>query len=638
MGDVGDPMKKLLSSPGFASAAIVVVALTLRVLYFQQIQTSPFFEQPIYDARDYASWAAEIADGNLLWDEFRLYPPGYPFFLAGLSRLTGHHWFAMTFANALLGCGWILLLVSGLRRRLPRPAAEIAGVVAATYWVFFHFEAHLLATTWFTFLLVLAFWLFTRLDPAPAPERRPWWLAAAGLAIGVAAITRPNALLSLPFLLWFAATKDEGSLGRRLVRTWPVVAAVVAVTLPVMVRNHQLSGMFALRHHMAINLYLGNRPDAPGYHTVRPGRDWDRLSWAPEQEGGVHGLPAHERWFRDRVVEFALDDPAAFAGLQLRKLGLFFHERELRVIMSPYFFERWAPLQGQPWWPDFGWVGPLAIVGLGLGIFAQSRPWLLWAFAVPQGLIIVLTVVGSRYRLPVVPFLIAFAAYALVRIGTWVRRRRWGPAAASLAAVAAATTIVHRDLAEPGGFGEELARVAFVYEERGDFDEAARWWVESFREDPARIESYVDYAALALRVGDPARAADATARGLALAPADADLLELRGRALLRLERPDSAAVALTAALALRPDDADLLADLGRVLYDLGRSEESLDAFRGALRLRTDDPDLLLDAAHVLAAEGQIAAARGLLDRVLVLDPEHTEARERLANLPEPPGR
>jgi len=622
----------VIRSPRLAAAAIVLAALALRVAYFEQIRASPFLEQPIYDARDYAAWAREIAAGDLLWDEPRLYPPGYPFFLGALSFLTGHDPFLMTFANALLGCGWILLLVLALRRVLPPPSAEIAGVLAAAYWPFFHFEAHLLATTWFTFLLVLAFWIGTKLEPPPSPSRRPWILAALGLALGLAAITRPNALASLPFVVALAAAKDDGRLPRRVARTWPVVAVVALLTLPVMARNQELGGLFALRHHLWINVWLGNRPDAPGFHSVRPGRDWDRASWAPEREGGVHGLVEHERWYRDRVVEFARDDPAGFAALQLRKLALFFNERELRVILSPYFFERWAPLQARPWLPDFGWVGPLAIVGLAIGAFARPRPALLWAFAAPQALAVVLTVVGSRYRLPVVPFLIAFAALAVVRVAGWIRARRWAPAAAALAALPVAAAIVHRHLEEPGGFGEELARVAFVHEERGDFDGAARWWAESLREDPGRVESWLDYASLALRVGDARRAADAAARGLALAPEDADLLAVRGRACLREGKTDDAAAALTASLAVRPEDAATLADLGRALHDLGRSEEAAEAFRRSIALRGDDPGVLLDASRVLVEQGRDGPARGLLERALELDPANEEAKARLAAL------
>jgi Tfp pilus assembly protein PilF len=446
----------------------------------------------------------------------------------------------------------------------------------------------------------------------------------------------------LPFLLWFVAATERGRWPSRLVRTWPLLAAVAVVATPVLVRNHQLSGMFALRHHMAINLYLGNRPEAAGYHTIRPGRDWDRLSFEPEREGGAKTLPEHEAYFRDRVLEFLRDDPVAFAALQFRKLFLFFHERELRVIMSPYFFDRFAPLQSAPWLPDFGWVGPLAIVGLVLGVIGPRRPWLLYAFAVPQGLAVVLTVVGSRYRLPVVPFLIGFAAYALVRIVGWLRSDQRRAAAIAVAGVVAAAMIVHQDVSEPGGFAEEMERVAFVYEERGELEEAARWWVGSFQEDPSRVESYVGYAALALEAGDDRRAVEVTALGLELKAGDGDLLALRGRAFLRLGRPDSAAAALSDALEDRPEDADVLADLGRALFDLGRTEESVESFRRSLRVRDDFPDVLLDAARVLVEthaarpeEDRTAVARGLLERVLELEPDHAEAQARLRDFDVP---
>jgi hypothetical protein len=635
---------------------ILGVALALRLVYFAEIRSSPFFGHPIIDARDYVAWAREIAGGNLVWDEPRLYTPGYPYFLAGLARLTGDSLPAMTFANAVLGCAWIVLLVLALRGLFPWPLPEVSGIVAAAYWPFMHHEADLLSETLFIFLCVLAFFLLARRKPDSRTARD---LAVGGFVLGLATITRPNAAVCVPFLVLLFAAEEAGrtpvSGGSTLAlrpnraawwrraasRGLPFLAGFAVVATPVVLRTHELTGLWALRPYGWINVYLGNRPDAPGYHVIRPGRAWNLLAAEPAREAAARTMTDHERYFRDRVTRFATERPGDFLALQIRKLALFFHEREIRVITSPHFFDRYAPLQSSPLMPDFGWVGGPAIVGLCLAVCRGPRPWLLLAFTVPPLLAVVLTVIGGRYRLPVVPFLIPFAAYALVQTVRWIGRRRWGPAGALVGALAAAGWFVNRDagLNTEERFGEELARVAFVTGENGDVTGAFAAWDAALREEPTRTETWVDYAAYALQSKDPARAEGITREALRRAPGDFDLLALRGRAFLLLGAPDSAATTLSAALEIKPDDPAATADLARVLYDLKRVDDSIAAFRRSLRANNRDKDVLLDAAHVLVETAEArkdaqarAAAIAMLTRVRELDPTNIEAMNRLREL------
>jgi Flp pilus assembly protein TadD len=572
-----------------ALAGIVLLALGLRLAYFAQVRSSPFFDHPVYDPRDYLAWAREIASGNLVWDGPRLYPPGYPYFLAGLVLLTGGDVFAMTFANALLGCAWIVLLVLALRRMLPPPVPEVAGVLAATYAPFLHFEAHLLAETLYILLAVLALFLLSR------GSARAGALLASGLALGLAAVTRPNAAAVVPCVVLLLAAR------RAAARSLFLLAGFAAVVAPVVVRTHEVTGLWALRHHNWLNVWVGNRPDAPGCHDVRPGRAWDRLSAEPAREGAGPTLADHERYFRDRVVRFVRERPGDLVALQLRKLELFFHAREIRVILAPAFFERYAPLQAAL--PGFGAVGPLILVGLGLAVASPGRPWLLLAFAVPQLLSVVLTVMGSRYRLPVLPFLIPFAATAATALGVRLRERRWAGAAALGAGLAVSAWIVNRELplAIDESFAEELSRVAIVRREQGDIAGAFAAWDEALRENPGRAETWAGYAELAVNAGDVVRAEAVTRAALRVpaAAADPDLRSLRGRALLLLGAPDSAVANLEASLATRPDDVDTLADLGRALADRGDRDAAAAALRRALELDPSRRDVRLDLEQVV---------------------------------------
>jgi len=611
---------------------IVLVALALRAAYFQQIQENPFFLSPVFDARDYQVWAEEITDGRLLWDELRLHSPGYPYALAAISAVTGHRLPAMVFANSLLACGWILLLVLALRRLLPRPAPEIAGGLAAVYWVFLPFEAQLLAETWFSFLCVLTLYLSVR--------ARSWrGLAAAGLTLGLAATTRPNAVACLPFLMLAAAWRRPAPEALR--RAGAIAAAFTLVYSPVLIRNYQVSGVLASRHHMAINLYMGNRAGAPGFVDPRPGPDWDLLSAAPERLGGARTQRDHERWFADRVRESALDDPAGLVRLQFRKLFLFLNAKELRVILSPYFFRQWAPLQASPPLPGFGAMIPFAVLGLAVAWRRSGRIGWLYAFALPLSASVIATMIGSRYRLPAVPFLIAFAGAGAAQLLAWARERRWPALAGGIAAVAVTAIVAHLPVADSGGetFAEEWTHVAAARERDGDPAGARAAFERALQEDPTRASTYAGAAEFALRIGDLGAAAGLGGAGLELRPGDPGLLAARGRALLLAGQADSAVACLGELVQRRPEDAEARADLARALFDVGRVDESVAAFRESVRAAPEAVGVLIDASLVMLETGEargdaelVGEGRELLERAAGLSPLSGEARARLESL------
>jgi tetratricopeptide (TPR) repeat protein len=197
--------------------------------------------------------------------------------------------------------------------------------------------------------------------------------------------------------------------------------------------------------------------------------------------------------------------------------------------------------------------------------------------------------------------------------------------------------VFHRfpDLAHDS-FAEEMTRVALVREEEGDLPGAAEWWTRSLETDPNRAETWVGYAALALRAGDLRRAEEVTRQGLTHAPGDFDLLSLRGRTFLLLGAADSAKASLQAAVAQREDDVVTLADLARAQSDLGEVDASIESFRKAVRLDPKRTDVMLDAARVLVDaanasgnEERRRAAVALLEEVLARDPSNADARTML---------
>jgi hypothetical protein len=139
------------------------------------------------DTTDYLETARAISTGHL--EAFPPRTPGFPLFLllAGTGR--AFFWISMALHMAAAGMLGAVLLSMRVDRRLVAAFAVIAVLPS-----FVQKDAYLLTEGLFEFLLTAGFAALW------AGRRHPGWLAAGGVAFGLATITRPQGQL-LPFVL-----------------------------------------------------------------------------------------------------------------------------------------------------------------------------------------------------------------------------------------------------------------------------------------------------------------------------------------------------------------------------------------------------------------------------------------------------
>ncbi|MCB9959112.1 MAG: tetratricopeptide repeat protein [Rhodospirillaceae bacterium] len=139
--------------------------------------------------------------------------------------------------------------------------------------------------------------------------------------------------------------------------------------------------------------------------------------------------------------------------------------------------------------------------------------------------------------------------------------------------------------------------------------------------DPASAEVWrrLGLWELARNQGGPAAAH--FSRALQIAPGDANLHGLRGRALLLAGEVDAAVEDLDMAVAGDPGNAAHLAQLGLARAASGDEAAALDAFAAALAVAERDPEVSALLGEAMFARGRyaeaLAAYRDLLD-----DPDH----------------
>ncbi|HEU4366582.1 MAG TPA: glycosyltransferase family 39 protein, partial [Candidatus Krumholzibacteria bacterium] len=415
-------------------AIVVAVALLARFACFLvNTRGNPAFDYLIMDSAHIDRWARALAAGEAGPAVF-FRGPLYPYFLALIYQLTGGSVATAIAANHAIGAATCGLLVLLAREYFPRSVTLVAGLVAALYWPFIYFEGEVLVEPLFVALVVLSLWRLARAAASPTVAR----LLAAGACIGLAALARPTSLVLLAVVPFAFRAAARGAEGRSVPpRAWLRPAALVTgacllALVPAMVHNYRGShALVPVAWSGGLNFYIGNNPSADGRSAVIPdtrspwmGGEDEALAIAGEQAGRTLTPAEASSFYFGRGLDYLASEPLAAAGLFGSKFYMFWEGPERSNEKYIYFFWKRYGLGRVPL-PGFWLVAPLALVG-GVWLWPRRRELtLLYGFTVAYMLAVVAFFVVARLRLPVVPVLILFAAWAAVELFRAARARVW---------------------------------------------------------------------------------------------------------------------------------------------------------------------------------------------------------------------
>ena len=258
-----------LNRPTFGAAtAAFVASLLLGALVSLQLSGAGHLHG---DPQAYFAQALSMLNGWAGMGPF-YWPPGTALVVASALHLAGS-------TNPLIGWGVSCLFL----------AMDAALVVILSDQLFggrFTVVAAALAAGYPTFLLTAGqtdshifglFWvlLVTLCAVRGARLRKAGWFAVAGLALGMAVLTRPAlGLLGLlvPWTVWLDADSKarEGLrlvLGRALVASMLAFVTMATVLVPVLVHNHSHQAGWTISTNNQRNFFLGNNPYTPLYRT-----------------------------------------------------------------------------------------------------------------------------------------------------------------------------------------------------------------------------------------------------------------------------------------------------------------------------------------------------------------------------------
>jgi Tfp pilus assembly protein PilF/4-amino-4-deoxy-L-arabinose transferase-like glycosyltransferase len=603
---------------------IFATALAVRLLHVWQLRASPFFDVLMGDSRGYDDWARRIAAGEWIGRDVFYQAPLYPYLLGVVYAIAGRHLLLVRVVQAVIGSA-SCALVGGAAARLFSPAGAraaraiglAAGLMLALYAPAIFFDALIQKSVLDVFFVSAALWLIaTVVDPPASPRlttTRRWFVL--GLTIGALALTRENALVFIVVILAWAFFNPQSPirspLAPRAKRALVFLGGLALVLAPVAARNAYVGGGFYITtSQFGPNLYIGNNPRSDGtYQSLRFGRgapEYERqdATELAERALGRPLTPAEvSSYWVDQAMDFVTSRPGAWLTLMARKTALLWNATEMLDTESQEAHAEWSlPLRALSFVGHFGVLVPLAVLGAFVTWPMRRRLVIVYALTIAYAASVVLFYVFARYRYPLVPMLMLFAAAGVigarelyaVRSAPATRARAFGAAAAAVAATVFCnwpmlSTTLMRAVTE--------SNLAVALQAEGRIDEAT-----------AHYER-----ALALRAD--------------YAPAYNNL----GTALRAEGRLEEAAAAYRRAIALRGEYPEAHYNLANVLTDEGKAAEAAEHFRIALRSLSGSADVHNNLGIALASEGKRDEAIDEFRAAVAGDPGSPKSHRNLAD-------
>ena len=640
---------------GWATAsAIFAIALAVRLAHIWQIRQAPFFTILMGDSRAYDDWAQRIARGDWLGHDVFYQAPLYPYLLGTFYAIAGRDLFMVRVGQAVIGSVSCVLLGLAGCRLFSRRAGVIAGLGLALYAPAIFFDALVQKSVLDAFFVCLTIWLLARLITGPQTRWAWFW---TGIAMGGLSLTRENALVFVGVtLLWALVRRQvppEGAIRNtaaaagwrtewrtRLAAAGMFMLGLTIVLLPVAVRNSVVGGGFYLTtSQFGPNFYIGNNARADGtYMSLRFGRgapEYERedATALAEEATGRRLSPAEvSTYWTKRALSFVRADPLAWLKLLGRKFALLWNRSEMLDTESQETHAEWStPLRLGGRLGHFGVLVPLALLGLILTWPLRDRLWVIYGISAAYAASVVMFYVFARYRYPLVPFLLLFAAAGLVESPR--RLRADARSLALAAAVLAAAVFVNRPMLDT-----ELMRaitehnLGAALQSDNRFDEAIQHYRRAVALKADYAPAYTNMGAALRAEGRLSDAVTAYEHALAIQPDEGEAHYNLANALQDQGKPGEAIEHFRRALRLRPDSADVHNNLGIALAATGRSSEAVTEFREAVRLDPDSSQAHRNLGDALASQGIRAEAIDHLRRAVGLDPRDGEARYDLGSI------
>ncbi len=591
-----------LSTPVYIFAGV----LLLRLIVLARLTASPFLLPTRGDMHFYSKWARHILAGHFA-DGLAFYGlPGYAWLLAFFYKCIGFNPFVPAFIQAALDAGTAVLIykigvrVFGGRLRF----AHAIGLLAALGWAFFvpaqTYAAILMPTAWVVFVFWFVVWEIVRRSDAPGKTAAFLF----GLVIGMTATAVATILFLLPLVagaIWRSARPA------RLASLGLLAAGIIAGTSPCWMHNYFIAhDPVVLSAHSGINFWIGNNPTANGYPRFPPGLRAGQAAMLQDSIDAAENAAGHSlrrgevsRYWSAQARDYIVHHPVAWLKLLALKCRNFcnaFQYDDLSVITG--LREEGVTFPGL----YFGLVATFALPGLLLAWKIEPLSRWITAALVLHALALLPVFTTERYRLPVVPGLLLFAAFGLVLFWQNLSALRLRPVLSYAALLLVSVMFVSSPQRDPSLWALDAYNSGRQALESGNLRLAETKLQQAHSYVPTNAETNFALGNLRFAQGDRAAARAFYLTTLELDPGNDRALTNLGIIAEDENQPAAAATFFRLACTQQSGNAKTHYLLAKALLAIGDKRNSALEIQRAITLRGNEPEFLALRSQIEQAQ------------------------------------
>ncbi len=386
----------------------------LVVSFFITLSYAFYFRiHPVVDAQAYDQIAMNLLQGcgfkedcsnNFLHDPaITRAGPAYEFFLAGIYYIFGHQYEVVWIIQALLHVLTAYMLYLSAKRLFVEKGEKI-GLIAAAIIAFhpdlIEIAAMLMTETFYLFFVSLFIYLFARVYRDPANS---FLSIVLGVITGLAILSRPPVMLFVPVVLYLYFTK-------KLLRQGLVFCVFLLLTLtPWTIRNYRVFDTFIPTTLIGeYNLWVGNTLESDGGQLSE--------GFNPVTHyGEFYGFATLKDEAKRQFFDFVFTHPGRFIELCVIRFMTYFS------LIRPMGFWFYQTGISQATFVAVSGISIAALFILGFAglvqLFREKKAlyYYVIVLTLTAPILLIPTVVQSRYRFQIYPFLALSAAYLLAR-------------------------------------------------------------------------------------------------------------------------------------------------------------------------------------------------------------------------------
>ncbi len=405
-----------------AAAAIVGVALRMayvlgavrdRIVLDGDSRTYHWLADGLANGRGYIRASDYVFHGEVI--PTAEFPPAYPMLLAVLDLVGIDAPIGQRLVGTLIG-GVTIVVIALLGAAVAgRVVGAVAAWIAALYPQLVVFDGSLLSEGFYALLIATTLLAIVRFR-ADADRR---WLLLASVAIGLAVMTRSEAVLLLPFLV-VPATRVIGDR-----RAWARLVLVGAAGTMVLVGAWTTRNAITLGHFLPLTNNSGTLLAGANCDAVYSGPQLG--SWRFDCVTAVYpsGLDETDAAtdLRSTGIDYALDHAGEVPKVIAVRVARTFGAWDIRTNL---FLES---LEGRHYdWLWAAWYAWLVVAGLAVaGVVARRHTGRdVWPLLVPVAIVALMSMVSygnQRFRMMAEPGLVVLAAVGVVALAAHIRRR-----------------------------------------------------------------------------------------------------------------------------------------------------------------------------------------------------------------------